>query len=149
MQTFLPFEDFTESAKVLDYRRLGRQRVEAYQILRTLQGRNGGWEHHPATLMWKGYEQALKFYLNCCLIEWVSRGYANAIPLMGFRSRIILPWWLGDEAFHAAHRSNLLRKHPIHYSNFGWTELDNLPYLWPKGKDYEPRVEAQVGNGST
>jgi len=34
MQTFLPFPDFAESAKCLDNRRLGKQRVEAKQILR-------------------------------------------------------------------------------------------------------------------
>ena len=36
MQTFLPYEDFTKTAQCLDYKRLGKQRVEAYQILRIL-----------------------------------------------------------------------------------------------------------------
>ena len=36
MQTFLPFPDFKMSAQVLDYKRLGKQRVEALQILKTL-----------------------------------------------------------------------------------------------------------------
>ncbi len=34
MQTFLPYQDFTETAKCLDYRRLGKQRVEAKRILK-------------------------------------------------------------------------------------------------------------------
>ena len=33
MQTFLPYPDFVKSAQCLDYRRLGKQRVEAKQIL--------------------------------------------------------------------------------------------------------------------
>ena len=33
MQTFLPFPDFQQSAAVLDRVRLGKQRVEALQIL--------------------------------------------------------------------------------------------------------------------
>ena len=33
MQTFLPYESFRESAKVLDWRRLGKQRVEGMQII--------------------------------------------------------------------------------------------------------------------
>lgn len=33
MQTFLPFPDFARSAKVLDNKRLGKQRIEAKQIL--------------------------------------------------------------------------------------------------------------------
>ena len=33
MQTFLPTSNFAESAKYLDYRRLGKQRVEVLQLL--------------------------------------------------------------------------------------------------------------------
>ncbi len=39
MQTFLPHESFKKSFKVLDYRRLGKQRVEAHQVLNVLIGR--------------------------------------------------------------------------------------------------------------
>lgn len=38
MQTFLPYADFSMSAKCLDYRRLGKQRVEAMQILNAIRG---------------------------------------------------------------------------------------------------------------
>ena len=37
MQTFLPYESFEESAKVLDYRRLGKQRVEGMQIINAIE----------------------------------------------------------------------------------------------------------------
>ena len=62
MQTFLPYADFVKTAKCLDYRRLGKQRVEAFQILNILEGKTtkAGWKHHPAVLMWEGYENALK-----------------------------------------------------------------------------------------
>lgn len=33
MQTFLPYSDFKLTASILDCRRLGKQRIEAYQIL--------------------------------------------------------------------------------------------------------------------
>jgi hypothetical protein len=36
VQTFLPFPDFDRTARVLDDRRLGKQRVEALQVLRAL-----------------------------------------------------------------------------------------------------------------
>lgn len=62
MQTFLPYADFKQSAEVLDKQRLGKQRVEAYQILRALLGITNGWIHHPATKMWRGYERALAEY---------------------------------------------------------------------------------------
>jgi hypothetical protein len=44
-----------------------------------------------------------------------------------------LPSWWGDDAVHASHRSNLLRKLPEHYSRFGWSEPCDLPYVWPTG----------------
>lgn len=37
VNTFLPYPSFEESARVLDWRRLGKQRVEAQQILRVLE----------------------------------------------------------------------------------------------------------------
>lgn len=37
MQTFVPFADFRESASVLDMKRLGKQRVETFQVLGGLQ----------------------------------------------------------------------------------------------------------------
>ena len=36
MQTFLPHSSFKDTFKVLDYKRLGKQRVEAHQILNIL-----------------------------------------------------------------------------------------------------------------
>lgn len=35
MTTFLPYADFTETAKVLDRARLGKQRVETLQIVQS------------------------------------------------------------------------------------------------------------------
>ncbi len=54
MQTFLPDPDFTVSAQLLDTRRLGKQRVEALQVLRALTRESYGWKSHPAVLMWGG-----------------------------------------------------------------------------------------------
>lgn len=36
MQTFLPYEDFEQTASVLDRQRLGKQRVETLQLLKAL-----------------------------------------------------------------------------------------------------------------
>ena len=54
----LPYTDFIKSAKCLDYKRLGKQRVEAKQILNILLGETTktGWRNHPSVLMWYGYE---------------------------------------------------------------------------------------------
>ena len=32
--------------------------------------------------MWRGYEDALKAYLNACIDEWVRRGYRNQMERM-------------------------------------------------------------------
>jgi hypothetical protein len=131
MQTFLPYRDFVDSAKCLDYRRLGKQRSECKILLRTLFS-GKGWIHHPATKMWAGFEMALCEYYNAIVKEWVNRGYRNNMPLIYLNHcEIVYPSWLGDERFHSSHRSNLLRKDPEYYGKFCWAEPKTLPYFWP------------------
>lgn len=143
MQTFLPYKSFKESAKCLDRQRLGKQRVEAWQILRTITGQTSGWKNHPAVKMWKGYANALCIYGSIICNEWIKRGYKdnlkkNFVDYMINQMTIAkFPPWLGDESFHASHRSDLLRKNPEHYSQFEWKEPDNLPYIWPKSNSIE------------
>ena len=66
MQTFLPHTDLKKSLQSLDYKRLGKQRVETHQLLNVLLNRTKtkGWRNHPICKMWKGYENALKLYFN-------------------------------------------------------------------------------------
>ena len=42
-----------------------------------------------------------------------------------------MPRWLGDEAFHLSHRSNLVRKDPEFYRLRFGDVPDDLPYVWP------------------
>lgn len=132
MQTFLPYPDFERSAAALDYRRLGKQRIEAYQILQTLQNpEQRSWRNHPAVRMWRGYEDALRVYMNAMIREWVRRGYRNTMLLVPTPADPPMPPWLGNPAFHASHRANLLRKDPAFYGRYGWEESPEMPYLWP------------------
>jgi hypothetical protein len=130
MQTFLPYKDFKECAKSLDYKRLGKQRLECKQILDALNpGSNSRWRNHPAVKMWKGYEGSLRYYMNCILDEWISRGYKNTIPHNSDFSEVI-PDWINDRLVYS-HRANLMRKLPGHYN---WEGVDvNAPYWWPTG----------------
>lgn len=132
MQTFLPYPDFKASLACLDYRRLNKQRSEALILLEALWVGNG-WSRHTAARMWRGYEDALTLYMNLAIDEWVRRGYRNTMQRLDVPI-CEMPHWLGDPDFHASHRSNLLRKEPEHYTQFGWTESPDLPYIWPKGK---------------
>lgn len=136
MQTFLPYPDFAESAAALDDRRLGKQRVEAYQVLRTLTGVTQGWRNHPAVRMWRGHSLALLDYGLVVCREWLRRGGEDTVlaKLEAMRPDLTgpeLPPWIGDPAVHASHRSNLLRKDPAFYGRYGWTDPVDLPYFWP------------------
>ena len=133
MQTFLPYPNLKKSLKTLDSKRLGKQRVEAFQILNILLDRTDrkGWRNHPAVKMWKGYENALKLYLNKAIKLWISKGYKNTMKLEKIDGRIVFPKWFGDDKFHSAHRSNLLRKDNDFYSKNNWNEGIDLPYIWP------------------
>ncbi|MFF1375665.1 MSMEG_6728 family protein [Streptomyces sp. NPDC058308] len=149
MQTFLPYSDFTRSATALDRARLGKQRVEALQVLRGLTVPGYGWRHHPAVRMWTGYEEALVRYgLDVCAV-WVAQGrtdtcaatlvadFARHRPDTAVRAQEQLaddgelPPWLGDPAFHRSHRSALVRKAPELYAPLFPDVPDDLPYVWP------------------
>jgi len=132
MQTFLPYSSFTKSLKVLDYRRLGKQRVEAKQILNVILDRTTtkGWRNHPIVRMWDGYAPSLQLYHNLCITEWINQGYNNNMLLEDITEPIIYPHWLGDKSFHSSHRANLLRKDYEYYSQFRWKEDSENPYAW-------------------
>lgn len=149
MQTFLPHPDFRATALVLDRRRLGKQRVEALQVLRGLVVPGYGWRRHPAVRMWAGYEEALVRYgLEICRV-WREQGHqdscaatlvadlATVRPRAPVREQALLaaagelPSWLGDSAFHRSHRSALVRKDPDTYAPLFPGVPDDLPYVWP------------------
>jgi len=116
VNTFLPFPDFRLSAKVLDYKRLGRQRVEAMIMINILTNATNkmGWKDHPAVLAWKDNVEALKLYHNIIINEWVSRGYNNNMKLYEVNEKNVkMPWWFGTYAYHISHQSNLMRKDPV------------------------------------
>jgi hypothetical protein len=147
MQTFLPYPDFQKSLESLDNKRLGKQRVETFQILNAILKRpkkDGtpykGWLNHPCSVMWKDYTDALKLYFNISLVVWVERGFTNTMNPEILSSDIVeYPHWLGFEKFHSSHRSNLLKKDNDYYLKHGWTENPLDPYIWmdKEGKWYE------------
>lgn len=137
MQTFLPYPDFKKSLASLDYRRLGKQRVEAMQIIKILDGESNSWRNHPAVLMWEGYRDALVEYHNICISEWVLQGYNNNMPFIHIKSGVVYPWWLGNENFHKAMRARLIeKKRDFYLPQFPDDEgFNDSKYLWPNNKD--------------
>ena len=177
MQTFLPVADFTGSARLLDSPRLGKQRVETLQVLRALELPDYGWTSHPVVTMWRGRTAALVVYGLAVVAAWRERGFADSTAtLIGeFAPDVVgatqaeladaglLPSWVGDEALHRSHRSNLLAKEPDFYRPrlrelFG-EEPEDLPYLWPPADDvpaaappegtpvwvFRPRAHGELG----
>ena len=135
MQTFVPYgTDFAASARCLDRQRLGKQRVEGLQILKALGNPRYGWQNHPAVRMWRDYSPCLALYTDHICAEWIERGYNDTIrPRLGvyMDGPIVLPLWLYDTSVALSHQSNLLRKDPEWYGQFGWAVPDDLPYVWP------------------
>jgi hypothetical protein len=141
MQTFVPHGPlFSETARTLDMKRLGKQRVEVYQIIRALTGEQKGWRHHPAVKMWDGYELALTLYGIAMCDEWIKRGYKDSLKpkltvylkqFMDDQQTMEFPRWLWDSDVIKSHRSNLIRKYADHYGPM-WPDTPNdLPYVWP------------------
>ena len=132
MQTFLPLPNYYESMHCLDKSRLGNQVWrEGLTLIR------GGWHNHPASKMWRGHEYHLGLYLLRGIDVLCERGkyYAEVkrkiVAEMEKFPDTGAPLWIGDSSFHASHRSNLLRKDPKWYGQFGWSEPPDLPYVWP------------------
>lgn len=79
MQTFLPYPSFEQSARVLDAKRLGKQRVEVIQVVRAITQPDYGWANHPAVLMWKGHEEALGRYGIVMCNVWTELGDRKSV----------------------------------------------------------------------
>lgn len=141
MQTFLPYPSILDSANCLDRQRLGKQRVECKQIYTALTNPSYGWQNHPAVNMWREHEDALAVYGYTICTTWVKRGYKDTL-LPWFQERLsdktpaTPPPWFGSAAFHDSHKSNLLRKDPVWYGQFGWTVPADLPYVWPTSNTF-------------
>lgn len=154
MQTFLPYKDFNDSAKSLDSRRLNKQILESYQILKVLShlSETGGWRNHPAVKMWQGSESVLFMYTMAMIREADRRGIKtdknrsniNLIRSvsMQYWGSSMPEWYTNKEKLRrvtTTHKANLYRKDPEFYHSFATSSLDiyNEPccescnYYWP------------------
>jgi hypothetical protein len=158
MQTFLTSPNYTTTAQQLDNKRLNKQALEAWQIMMTNlhldpagnYRKPRGWSNHPASRMWKGYEQELMVYIDAMCNEWRRRGYnttidgkAHATLEVARRNGLLgdhrIPDWMLDpelfDAITVTHRTALLAKNFDHYHQFGWVEdtgtaPDTYEYIW-------------------
>lgn len=144
VNVFIIVPDIYLTAQMLDRERLCKQRVEAYQIITSLEefdttGKiTKGWANHPALKSWIGYTNHLKVYFNIIVREWVKRGYENNMALYpidetpynivpcGFENGSItydatkfnaysFPFWISFYPFYMSHQASLCRKNPKYY----------------------------------
>lgn len=154
MQTFLPFSDYEQVAETLDNKRLNKQILEGYQILKILSGasESGAWRNHPAVLMWKSAEWGLWNYIQECIKEAMYRGIktdTNSLNLNVLKEKCQKHWSDNKPAFAKnkeymnrlviTHRANLYIKDPIYYAEYQYAvnNENNRPccerckYFWP------------------
>lgn len=155
VNTFIIVPDIEQTAKMLDKQRLGKQRLEAKQLIDILERYDqtgtcdGGWSSHPALRSWKGYTNSLKAYFNIIVNEWISRGCQNTMklyPIDTKRYRVVkcnfdgktahfqgpfdeycYPFWVSFPPLYMSHQAALCRKNPEYYSSFLREELK--PFL--------------------
>jgi hypothetical protein len=137
VNTFVCEPTFHDAAFRLDRARLGKQRLEVWQILQALTGASTGWAKHPAVLAWTGHERALARFGLACHDEWIRRryqdttrgrlaAYAETLPDTGD------PWWIGDPTYLTHVRAVLVAKDPDWYGP-QWPDVGPLdgPQWWP------------------
>jgi hypothetical protein len=136
VNTFIPFTSFEKCAACLDNKRLGKQRVEAMQIINIITGatQTKGWRNHPVVVMWKDHPDALKMYYNAVVSEWIRRGFVNNMPLYEVPAGYEMPWFMDCLTVQMSHRGNLVRKYPEYYAQqFGILPQNYTAYsyVWP------------------
>lgn len=144
MQTFLtstnpdPVEACRETFNMLDNARLGKQRLEAVQLIK------GQFPNHPAAKMWVGHKHALAMYAAFACIHWRERGFNDSLlpklerAMERTRRPLVWPWWFGHPAFVRCHKSKLYYKGSpkwVGAVEFGLGAPHQLPYLWPDPHD--------------
>ena|ERR1051326_8000535 len=137
MNTFLPYSNFDECARVIDNKRLWKQILEADGLIRLIldQKVKSHWRNHPCYKMWQNHPKALTLYRNIFVNEWMRRRlflppFINLIN-QEEQANEWFPSWLGNKTLHLSHQSNLVRKNPECYRKFFPDVPDNIPYYWP------------------
>ena len=152
MQTFLPSFVYEYSAQALDSKRLNKQVLEGYQIMKILSGASetGAWRNHPAVLMWKNAEVELYSYIQHMIYEANWRGIKtdkNAANLKVLEREFSKNWkdntpiWTKPQHMQRViitHQANLYRKDPIIYARYATAKdsefnkpcCDRCLYYW-------------------
>ncbi len=154
MNTFIISNNFEDTAKILDNKRLNKQITEGMQLilvffrkLNIINDNKKGWLNHPVQKIWKDQNQTIYIYqlinyIDQMYYEWVRRSYKhcwiqrreyflelidNNKNLFGNKNDIIN--WTND--CFTIMKGNLLRKKFDYYSQFFGNNIEPVNgYLW-------------------
>jgi len=133
--------------------------TEDYSLLKTEKCSkivSSGFAMHPMTVMWVGYEDGLRYYINLCILEWIRRGYKNNMKLhvilLESDEELNLPWWIKCKAFHNSNCSALLRKEKYRHESLWYWNIPHIKniygtkwyysgYLWINHLSLEDRLK--------
>lgn len=156
MQTFLPYLDFRISAMTLDHKRLGKQRVEALQLLQAFNDLANRWRNHPVFRMWYMNRGLLAAYGIAMCNHWTALGYSDncknriieALPCDTLRQfaityattgidslppEYVKPPWMGLNEYNiqSEYRAILLEKKFEYYGKLNWDEDPKEKMTYP------------------
>lgn len=100
--------------------------------------RQRGHSRHPAVLMWKGYENALKLYFNVFL-EYCIQSHkikTKYVPEV-IEGEVVMPYWYGKHEFHKSHQNRL-------YQKAYWDESKELMQALNRNGIYEKNIDMEA-----
>jgi len=106
--------------------------------------------------MWEGHIDALKYYFNVMVAEWIGRGFNNNMEVYEVKEPKVVPlhfdgtttiyqngytdeydkathfpWWFGWKPMMLTHQASLCRKDPIFYTFNVPPDFMYSGYIWP------------------
>lgn len=136
VQLLLPYNDFTQSVKILDDDRLRRQRSDVMTLLRAMTDSEHRNHHHPCCRMWRTHGYWVVQYGLAASAEWMARGNTDNTlgELMAWMQDFpasAKPEWFGDHDLHRSHQSYLVRTNPDRYREHFPIVPADLEMIWP------------------
>jgi hypothetical protein len=145
--TWLPSPGFQESAELLEGEDLADSISNGLLTLEILTNPTFPGQNTSLAHMWRGYEAALRTYIDILVDEMRSRpqeddeyaqesankilGHLEALyPMKGITRMIQYPQWLGSPGFHQSHQANLVCLNSQYYSQYKWKQQE-CELVWP------------------
>lgn len=127
MQVFIPYPDPFLTAQCLDRKRLQKQRLEAYTIIKAIVYKTGGWASHPVVKMYSDHIGWLQCYLSC--LRLYLEGFLDEARYWADNANKIRPPFITPDLCDQ-HKRRLYTKAPDLYPQFAeYGESDENWYV--------------------